>query len=89
LAHPHEFEYTRILFIILLVKVKEENDKLCLQNEQIQQKDPCLSEERGDLPKEYGYANKSVIRCLRYSGKHLFKSLLIQSLGTKRLYFSH
>ena len=31
MAHPHEFEYTRILFIILLVKVKEENDKLCLQ----------------------------------------------------------
>jgi len=53
------------------------------KNEQIQQKDPCLSGERGDLPKEYGYVNKSVIRCLRYSGKHLFKSLLVQSSGEK------
>jgi len=59
------------------------------KNEQIQQKDPCLSGERADLPKEYGYVNKSVIRCLRYSGNNLFKSLLIQSLGTKNLYFSH
>jgi len=59
------------------MKVKEENDKLYLQNKQIQQKDMCLSEEMGDLPTECGYVNKSVIRCLRYSGKHLFKSLLL------------
>jgi hypothetical protein len=57
---------------------------ICIfKNEQIQQKDQCLSGERGDLPKEYGHINKSVVRCLRYSGKYLFKSLLIQSLGTK------
>ena len=39
LARTHGLNYTPILFIVLLVKVKEENDKLCLQNEKIQQKD--------------------------------------------------
>jgi hypothetical protein len=31
------------------------------KNEQIQQKDSCLSGENGDLPKEYWYVNMSVI----------------------------